>query len=49
MKIKIFRGNDLNKLEDLINLFIDKVKVNSIEIASHSKDFIVLITYYDIL
>lgn len=47
MKIKIFKGNDLNKLEMLINNFLDEVKVENVEITSYNKDFICLITYYD--
>ena len=49
MKVKLIKGNDLNKLEMVINNFIAEVRVENIEITSYNKDFICLITYYDLI
>ena len=47
MKVKLIKGNDLNKLEITINNFIDDKKVENIEIMSYNQSFICLITYFD--
>lgn len=47
MRVKLIKGNDLNKLEITINNFIDDKKVENIQITSYNQSFICLITYFD--
>lgn len=47
MKVKIIQGTDLQKLERLVNNFIEGVKFESIDLKLLDKNFIVVITYFD--
>lgn len=49
MKIKLIKGTDLNKLEIMVNLFIDEVKVIDIKLYHHNQSHICLIQYYDMV
>lgn len=49
MRIKIIKGNDLKKVENLVNDFISDIKVNDIKIDFDGKDYIILILYFDLI
>jgi len=48
MKIKLLKGNDLQKLENLLNKFIGDKKIIDVSLYKYDS-YIFLIKYYDIL
>ena len=48
MKIKLLKGKDLQKLENLLNDFIEDKKVIDVSLYKYD-NYIFLIKYYDIL
>jgi len=47
MKVKIIQGMDLQKLERLVNEFIEEVKFESIDLKTIDNKYIFIICYYD--
>lgn len=49
MKVKLLRGEDLQRVENNLNDFIIDKKVKNIKLYKFEKTYIFLIIYYDIL
>ena len=47
MKVKIIQGTELQRLENLINDFIEEVKFESIDLKTADNKYIFIICYYD--
>ena len=47
MKIKMIQGPDLQRLERLVNQFLEEVKVESVQMVVKNDMYIVMITYYE--
>lgn len=49
MKVKLIQSNNLSNLEIVINKFLTTVKLESIDLKIYDRNFIAVITYYDIV
>lgn len=47
MKIKMIQNQDLQRLERLVNQFLEEVKVESVQMVVKNDMYIVMITYYE--
>mgnify|MGYP000976767543 CR=1 FL=1 len=47
MKVKLLQSNDLQRLEVIVNKFLQEVKVESVQMVVRNDIYTIMITYYE--